>query len=426
MPNRASQNLHYKKNAFFIEDVELARVADTFGTPTYCYSARQITQNYDAYRMALASVTDEKNFTICYACKANSNLAVLRLLQRLGAGADIVSGGELARARKAGIAPKKIVYSGVGKSAEELKTAISMGLFQINVESEHELELISKIATALKKTVDVAIRVNPNVDAKTHAKITTGRKENKFGIDIEKAPALYRRARKMKGIAPVGVAVHIGSQLTSLAPFKRAYARVADLVKTLRKQGCAISRIDLGGGIGITYKDETPPDLYLYALLVRDIILPLGVHVIIEPGRSIVGNAGVLLSRVVNVKQGAGKKFLIIDAAMNDLMRPALYGAYHAVRPCKKAQGALRYDVVGPVCETGDTFLTDAALPKLKAGDLVALMAGGAYGAAMSSNYNTRPLPAEVLVQGNRSALVRRRQTVEELMKNDIIPDFTA
>ncbi|MBI1215962.1 MAG: diaminopimelate decarboxylase [Alphaproteobacteria bacterium] len=420
------KNTGYKKNALYMEGVELAHIAETFGTPVYCYSATQIEQNYDAYRKALSSVMDAKNFTICYACKANSNLAVLRLLQKQGAGADIVSGGELQRALKAGIAPGKIVYSGVGKSEAELTEAIRRGLFQINVESERELELISKIAVKLKKKVPVAIRVNPNVDAKTHAKITTGKKENKFGIDISKAPALYRRAQKLKGVDAVGVAVHIGSQLTSLAPFKRAYARVAELVVKLRRQGNDITRVDLGGGIGITYKDETPPDLYLYALMVRDTILQLGVHVIIEPGRSIVGNAGVLLSRVVNVKQGTGKKFLIIDAAMNDLMRPALYGAYHAVLPCKKSSSKTVYDVVGPVCETGDTFLTGERLPAMKPGDLVALMTGGAYGAVMSSNYNTRPQPAEVLVRGDGCALVRRRQTVEELMGHDIIPDFAA
>jgi diaminopimelate decarboxylase len=426
MTQKKDDNIRYKKSSLFMEGVDLAHVAETFGTPAYCYSASQIERNYDAYRKALSSVMSPRDYTICYACKANSNLAVLRLLQKQGAGADIVSGGELQRALKAGIAAGKIVYSGVGKSEAELALAVKTGLFQINVESERELELISKIAVRQKKKVCVAIRVNPNVDAKTHAKITTGRKENKFGIDIDKAPALYRRAQKLKGVEAVGVAVHIGSQLTSLAPFRRAYARVAELVKKLRRQGNDITRVDLGGGIGITYKDETPPDLYLYALLVRDTILPLNVHVVIEPGRSIVGNAGVLLTRVVNVKKGTGKKFLILDAAMNDLMRPALYGAYHAVLPYRKGAKSATYDVVGPVCETGDTFLTNERLPALKPGDLVALMSGGAYGAVMSSNYNTRPQAAEVLVRGDCCALVRKRQTVEELMKNDIIPDFAA
>jgi len=262
------------------------------------------------------------------------------------------------------------------------------------------------------------------VDAKTHAKITTGKKENKFGIDIKKTPALYARAKKMRNIRAAGVAVHIGSQLTSLAPFRRAYVRVAELVKTLRRQGHDISRVDLGGGLGITYKDETPPDLYLYALMIRDVISPLGVHIVLEPGRSIVGDAGVLLSRVVNVKHGDAKKFLILDAAMNDLMRPSLYDAYHAVLPQVQKGKKAVYDVVGPVCETGDTFLTNETLTELKAGDLVAIMTAGAYGAVMSSNYNTRPLAAEVMVRGKSFELVRKQQTVADLVKSDVIPKW--
>ena len=414
----------YKNSRLRMEDVELASVAEKFGTPLYCYSAGQIEQNYEAYRRALKSVTDD--FTICYATKANSNIAVLSLLQKRGAGADIVSGGELRRALAAGISPKKIVYSGVGKSDEEITFAIKTGIMQINVESEPELEAISRIAKKLKKTVDVSIRINPNVDAKTHAKITTGKKENKFGIDIEFAPALYKRALKLPNINAVGVAVHIGSQLTSLAPYKRAYERVADLVRILRKQGNEITRVDLGGGIGITYRNETPIDLYLYALMVRDVILPLGVHIVVEPGRSIVGDAGVLLSRVVSVKKGHNKNFLILDAAMNDLMRPALYGAYHAVLPLNKGGKPTLYDIVGPVCETGDTFHIDEKLPQLKAGDLVAIMTAGAYGAVMSSNYNTRPLAGEAIVQGKKFGLARKPQTVDDLVKNDVIPGWLA
>ena len=416
----------YRKNTLHMDDVALEKIAAAFGTPVYCYSASQIEQNFSAYRTALSAVMPAEGFTICYACKANSNLAVLRVLKKLGAGADIVSGGELYRALKAGIPASKIVYSGVGKSEAELEEAIKRGLFQINVESVPELEMISRIAVRLRKKVKVALRVNPNVDARTHAKITTGKKENKFGVDIDLAPAFYARAKKLPGVEAVGVAVHIGSQLISLAPFKKAYTRVAELVKLLRRQGHDITRIDLGGGIGITYKDETPPDLRLYARMVRDIILPLGVHVIIEPGRSIVGNAGVLLSRVVTVKKGRDKKFLILDAAMNDLLRPSLYGAYHAVVPCKKASAKTLYDVVGPVCETGDTFLINEKLPELKAGDLVAIMTSGAYGAAMASNYNTRPLAAEALVKGGKFALVRDMQTVAEIVGRDKIPGWVA
>jgi diaminopimelate decarboxylase len=414
----------YTRGRLTMDGADLARIAEKSGTPAYCYSAEQIAHNYNAYRDAFLHVAAQDAFTICYACKANSNVAIIRLLGSLGAGADIVSGGELARARKAGIPAKKTVFSGVGKSEEELETAIRLGLMQINVESEEELHLISKIATRLKKKVPVAIRVNPDVDAKTHAKITTGTKENKFGIDIGHAPALYRKALKMKGIDASGVAVHIGSQLTSLAPFKRAYTRVAALVEKLRRQGNDIRRVDLGGGIGITYRDETPPDLNLYALMVRDVVMPLNVHVIIEPGRSLVGNAGVLLSSVRHVKHGQEKQFLIIDAAMNDLLRPALYDAYHAVLPLRAARATQTYDVVGPVCETGDTFLRGEKLPALKPGDFVALMNSGAYGASMSSTYNTRPLAAEILVHGGKAHCIRPAQTVEEIIRRDIVPDF--
>ncbi len=414
----------YKNKKLHMEDVALETLAEKYGTPLYCYSAAQITQNYNAYRDAFLKVSAPENFTICYATKANSNLAVLRLLGSLGAGADIVSGGEMARALAAGIPASKIVFSGVGKSEEELRAAITKGIFQINVESEEELVQLSALAAKMKKKVPVSIRVNPDVDAKTHAKITTGKKENKFGIDIARAPALYKKALKMQGIDALGVAVHIGSQLTSLAPFKRAYERVAELVVKLRKQGNDIRRVDLGGGIGITYKNETPPDLTFYALMVRDIIMPLNVHVVMEPGRSIVGNAGVLLSRVRGIKKGASKKFLILDAAMNDLMRPALYDAYHAIWPARQAAAKDVYDVVGPVCETGDTFHIGEKLPTLKAGDVVALMTSGAYGAVMSSNYNTRPLAPEVLVSGKKSALIRRPQTVEDLIKHDQIPEW--
>lgn len=415
---------HYKNKKLHIEDVALETLADKYGTPLYCYSAAQITHNFNAYRDAFLKVAAADAFTICYATKANSNIAVLKLLGSLGAGADIVSGGEMARALAAGIPASKIVFSGVGKSEEELRAAIGKGIFQINVESEEELAQISAIAQKMKKKVAVSIRVNPDVDAKTHAKITTGKKENKFGVDIDRAPALYKKALKMKGIEAVGVAVHIGSQLTSLTPFKRAYERVAELVLKLRKQGNNITRVDLGGGIGITYKDETPPDLTFYALMVRDIIMPLNVHVVMEPGRSIVGNAGVLLSRVRGVKKGASKKFLILDAAMNDLMRPALYDAYHAIWPARQAAAKDMYDVVGPVCETGDTFHINEKLPTLKSGDVVALMTSGAYGAVMSSNYNTRPLAAEVLVSGKKSALIRKPQTVQDLLKMDQIPEW--
>jgi diaminopimelate decarboxylase len=416
-------SITYRKSLLFMEDADLCRVAEKYGTPLYCYSAARITEKFRRYDDAMKRVADPKNYTICYATKANSNVAVLSLLQKLGAGADIVSGGEMQRALKAGIDPKKIVFSGVGKSEEELEAAIRRGILQINVESEEELKTISRLSKKAGKTTRIAIRVNPDVDAKTHAKITTGKKENKFGIDIKDAPALYKKAAKLPGIDPSGVAVHIGSQLVSLTPFRRAYERVAELLLRLRKSGIPVTRVDLGGGIGITYRDEKLPDMNLYALMVRDIILPLNVHVILEPGRSIVGDAGVLLSRVRHIKNGHDKKFLILDAAMNDLMRPALYDAYHTIVPCRKTGGRKQvYDVVGPVCESGDTFLTGEAMPEMTEGDVVAIMCAGAYGAVMSSNYNTRPNAAEILVSGSRTAVIRPRQTVDELIARDKVP----
>jgi diaminopimelate decarboxylase len=421
-------SIGYKSGKLHIENVALEKIAEKYGTPVYCYSAGQITDNFHAWQKALRKVMPEDRFTVCYACKANSNLSVMKLLGKLGAGADVVSGGELYRALKAGIPAKKIVFSGVGKSEADLTAAISSGLKLINVESTSELELIAKIAQTENKQVPVSLRINPNVDAKTHAKITTGLRENKFGIDIEDAPALYRKAKTMAGITPSGVAIHIGSQLTDLAPFEEAFRHIAELVVRLRNEGHDITTLDLGGGLGITYKNEVPPDLDRYAALIRDIILPLNIHVVLEPGRSIVGDAGLLLTRVLHKKEGHAKKFLIVDAAMNDLMRPALYDAYHAIIPCREIHSAAaRFDVVGPVCETADTFQTDTELPAtLAAGDLLAIMTAGAYGAVMASTYNTRPLVPEVLVNDGQFDLIRKAQSVEEIVGSDIIPRWLA
>ena len=395
----------YKNGKLQMENVPLEQVAEKFGTPVYCYSTEQLAENFHAYQKALRSVAADDKFTICFACKANSNQAVIKILGRLGAGADVVSGGEMYRAFKAGIKAEKIVFSGVGKNEIELTKAIKNDILQINVESESEMNLISKIAKQESKNTRIAFRINPDVDAKTHAKITTGTHENKFGIDIKSAPALYRKAREAGGLQPVGVAVHIGSQLTDLAPYAEAFKRVADLVTELRSQGHTITTVDLGGGIGITYKDEVPPSLDKYAEIIRDIILPLGVHVIVEPGRSIAGNAGVLLTRVLHIKEGHDKKFMIVDAGMNDLMRPSLYDAYHPVLPCNEPPPKgikTQYDIVGPICETSDTFLTDVDFPPTSAGSLMAITVSGAYGAVMSSNYNTRPLIPEVLVSDDQ------------------------
>ncbi|MCE9508502.1 MAG: diaminopimelate decarboxylase [Alphaproteobacteria bacterium] len=420
----------YKSGKLHIENVALEKIAETHGTPVYCYSAEQIADNFRAWQSALRKVMPDDKFTICYACKANSNLAVMKLLGGLGAGADVVSGGEMHRAFRAGIPGGKMVFSGVGKSEAELATAIKNGLMLINVESGSELRLISKIAQRENTRANISFRINPNVDAKTHAKITTGLRENKFGIDLEDAAAFYREAKAMPGILPTGVSIHIGSQLTDLAPFEEAFTHLAGLVAQLRQQGHAIATLDLGGGLGITYKDEVPPDLGQYAALIRDIILPLGVHVVLEPGRSIVGDAGILLTRVLHKKEGHTKKFLIVDAAMNDLMRPALYGAYHPVIPCNApaaGQAQAVVDVVGPVCETSDTFLTDTALPEnITAGDLLAIMVSGAYGAVMASNYNTRPLVPEVLVHDGKFDLVRKIQKIEDILNDDIVPGWLA
>ncbi len=415
----------YKNGVLQMEDVPLEKIAQKHGTPLYCYSARQLTDNFRAYQTALKDVLPQDTFTVCYACKANGNQAVLHLLGTLGAGADVVSGGEMLRALKAGIPHGKIVFSGVGKTAEEIEAAVKNDILQINVESAPELERISAAAVKAGTKTRVAFRVNPDVDADTHEKITTGRSENKFGIDIKSAPALYRKAKDMAGIAPTGVAVHIGSQLMKLAPFAEAFKRIAALVGELRAQGNDIATVDVGGGLGVPYQGETPPDIKKYVGLIRDIIAPLGVHVVLEPGRSIAADAGVLLARVQYLKEGDNKRFLIVDAGMNDLMRPALYDAYHAILPCVEPApnaATVKYDVVGPVCETSDTFRTNMELPQTGQGALLAIMTAGAYGASMASTYNTRPLPAEVLVGGAAFDIVRPRQRTEDIVAADVIP----
>lgn len=420
--------LEYKSGKLHMENVPLEKIAEEHGTPIYCYSTKQIADNFHDWQQVLSKVLPTDKFTICYACKANSNLAVIKLLGRLGAGVDVVSGGEMYRAFKAGIAAKKMVFSGVGKSEAEITKAVKNELLLINVESMSELKLISKVSMKEGKKTNIALRINPNVDAKTHAKITTGLKENKFGIDLDEAITLYDKARSMSGIVPTGVAVHIGSQLTDLAPYQEAFQCVATLVKKLRENGHTITTVDLGGGIGITYKDEIPPDLNTYAEMIRDIILPLDVHVVVEPGRSIVGNAGVLLTRILHEKKSPHKTFLIVDAAMNDLIRPALYDAYHPIIPCNEPaadQKKAVFDIVGPVCETADTFLTDAEMPEnLTAGDLLAITVSGAYGAVMASNYNTRPLTPEVLVSADQYDLIRKPQKIEDIVNNDVVPKW--
>ncbi|HYD32770.1 MAG TPA: diaminopimelate decarboxylase [Azospirillaceae bacterium] len=414
----------YRDGVLHADSVPLPAVADAVGTPFYCYSATQLEANYRAFAGAFA----DQDAAVCYALKANSNLAVIKTLARLGAGADVVSVGEMRRALAAGIPADKIVFSGVGKTPQEMRAALETGIFQLNVESAPELEALSDVASSLGVTAPIALRVNPDVDARTHAKIATGKKENKFGIDIAIAREVYAKAAGLPGIKPVAVAVHIGSQLTDLAPFRAAFERVAELVIALRQDGHDITRVDLGGGLGIVYRgDEDLPDLSDYAGLVKGITGNLGCHVTLEPGRALVGNAGVLVSKVIYVKTGVERRFLIIDAAMNDLIRPSLYEAYHTILSVNQpAPGSdlVPMDVVGPVCESGDTFAVQRPLPPLQDGDLIAVLAAGAYGAVMSSSYNTRPLVPEVLISGKEFAVVRPRPTIAEMLAADHIPSW--
>ncbi|MEM6488996.1 MAG: diaminopimelate decarboxylase [Pseudomonadota bacterium] len=415
----------YRDGALCAEDVPLAEIAAEVGTPAYVYSTATLERHYRVFDEALAG-TDH---LIAYALKANSNLAVVATLARLGAGADVVSGGELARALAAGVDPARIVFSGVGKTEGEMRDALAAGIGHFNVESAPELERLSAVATAMGATARIAVRVNPDVDAGTHAKISTGKSENKFGVPIDAAPELYARAAALPGIEVIGVDVHIGSQLTALAPFEAAFAKVSALTQRLRDAGHRITRLDLGGGLGIPYvaTNQAPPLPFDYGALIRRTVGDLGCQIVIEPGRLIAGNAGVLLSRVLYRKHGAGRDFLILDAAMNDLIRPAMYEAHHDIVPVREPAADSPIgpvDVVGPVCETGDTFARQRPLPPLQAGDLVAFRSAGAYGAVMSSEYNTRPLAPEVLVSGARFAVVRARPTLAEILARDSVPDW--
>jgi diaminopimelate decarboxylase len=413
----------YRDGALFAEDVDLAAVAAQVGTPAYVYSTAALVANYRAYVDALAGLPIE----VCFAAKANSNLAVLRTLVAQGAGIDVVSTGEMKRALAAGCPPDRIVFSGIGKTVEDLEAALLAGIHQINVESLQELELLSQVAVRLRRDAVVAFRVNPDVDAKTHTKISTGRKGDKFGIELEDAPVAYERARALPGVRPVGIAAHIGSQLLDLSPYRDAYRRLAELVRDLRAAGHVVDRLDLGGGIGISYKGDPAPALADYARIVRETVGDLGCQLMCEPGRSICGDAGVLLSRVLFIKPGRTRNFVILDAAMNDLVRPAMYDAWHGIVPLRQpAEGAAEaeFDVVGPVCESSDTFAKARSLPPLAAGDLVAFTGAGAYGAVMASTYNTRPLVPEVLVDKDRFAIVRKRPTFEEMVAGESLPPW--
>ncbi|HYS50241.1 MAG TPA: diaminopimelate decarboxylase [Xanthobacteraceae bacterium] len=415
----------YRNGVLHAEAANLAAVAEQVGTPFYCYSSATIERHYRVFAGAFADVPS----LVCYAMKANSNQAVVATLARLGSGADVVSEGELKRARAAGIPPEKIMFSGVGKTARELALAVEEGILCVNVESELELDVLSDIAASRGRVIDVSVRVNPDVDARTHAKISTGRAENKFGIPLSRARAAYAYAAKLPGLRIAGVDMHIGSQITELQPFDEAFALLSDFVRTLRADGHRIAHVDLGGGLGIPYREdnEPPPHPEAYAKVVKRATRDLDCMLIFEPGRVIVGNAGILVTRVLYKKRGDAKTFVVVDAGMNDLVRPTLYDAHHDIRPVAEPAASARHivaDVVGPVCESGDFLAENRDLVEPEPGDLVAIMSAGAYGAVHSGTYNTRPLVSEVLVREADWALVRPRVDVDELIALDRLPPW--
>ncbi len=418
-------HFHYKDGVLHAEDVDLAALADEIGTPFYCYSSATLERHFRVLSEAFSNF----DAMICFAVKANSNQGVLTTLARLGAGMDVVSEGELRRALAAGVAPEKIIFAGVGKTREEMAFAFKEGIFGFNVESEQELDALSEVASGLGGQAHVSLRVNPDVDAKTHAKISTGKAENKFGIPFGEAPALYDRARDLAGIAATGIHMHIGSQITDLAPFEKAFALARELVVTLRARGHKIAHVDIGGGLGVPYRGtcDVPPHPDAYARVVEETLGDLGLKIILEPGRMIAGNAGILVTRAIFVKEGADRTFTIVDAAMNDLLRPTLYEAHHDILPVLEEEDSMPpvvQDIVGPVCETGDYLALERRLPPFQAGDLMAVMTAGAYGAVMSSTYNTRRLIPEVLVRDGEYALVRPRQSFEDLIGLDRLPPW--
>ena len=415
----------YRNGALVAEDVLISKIAVEVGTPFYLYSSATLLHHYERFDRALRGVDHQ----IFYAMKAASNQTILKLLADAGSGMDVVSGGEYARARAAGVPGELIVFSGVGKTRSEMEIALNGGIRQFNIESEPEMQLLSEVASTMGQVAPVTIRINPNIDAKTHSKISTGKKEDKFGIPISRARDVFAVAAQLPGIKPVGIDVHIGSQLIDLEPYGQAYDKVAELTEILRADGHLISRLDLGGGLGIPYKknNQQPPTPEDYAALVRNKVGHLGCQIEIEPGRLIAGNAGILVSEVIYVKEGEDRTFLIVDSAMNDLIRPALYDAYHEILPIQEPKSDLdyqTYDVVGPVCESGDTFAKERWLPSMTAGDLLAFRTAGAYGSVMASEYNSRPLVPEVLVRNDQFAVIRERPTYQDMINRDITPKW--
>jgi diaminopimelate decarboxylase len=412
-------DFHYKNGELYCEGVPVRTVAQRIGTPFYLYSSKTLVNHYRAFDSAFAGVPH----LICFALKANSNGAVLRLLAREGAGADIVSGGELFRARRAGIDPKKIVYAGVGKRRDEIEYALKIGVLMFNVESGEELLALDQAAQEMRTVARIALRVNPNIDPKTHAYISTGLKENKFGIPIEHALEFYQMAKLLKNVEIIGVHQHIGSQITEVQPFVDALEKLVGFVKELKTTGIDIQYVNIGGGLGITYRDETPPLPKDVARAVKPMLEDCGCTIVMEPGRAIVGNAGILVTSALYHKVSGEKRFLIVDAGMNDLIRPSLYDAYHDIRPVVETDSTeAAYDVVGPICESGDFLAKDRELPGMRQGALLAVMSAGAYGYSMSSNYNSRPRAAEIIVKGNDYHIIRERETYEDLVRGEKMP----
>lgn len=416
----------YKNGVLQAEGVPLPSIAQAYGTPSYVYSAATIRRQYAALSGALQkALPANRQPLLCYACKANGNLAILSLLQSLGCGLEIVSEGELFRGLRAGFDPARMITTSYGKTRAEVEAYLSAGIHQINIESAPELEMVNAVAGQMGRTASIVFRLNPDIAGGGHSKISTGRKGDKFGLGEEEIMALFEAAKTMKHVEALGLAVHIGSQVFTVEAFKPAFEKMAGMVKTLRAAGHTVTRLDIGGGFPVVYQDEKLLDLQDYANWVRDIILPLDTEIQMEPGRYLVANAGVLLSRVSYVKKVGGKEFLVLDAGMNDLIRPTLYEAYHGISPVENPERPAKpYDVVGPVCESGDLFAKNRNLPEMHDGELVVLETAGAYGFAMASNYNSRPLPAEVLVEGETHTLIRRRQSLEDLIAGENIPDL--
>jgi diaminopimelate decarboxylase len=411
----------YKKGQLYCEKVPLAEIADTVGTPFYVYSYRTLERHFRVFNDAFRKIPH----ITCYSCKANAGGAILRMIARFGGGADIVSGGELYKALRAGIPADRIVFSGVGKTEEELRSAIRAGILMINLESEGELQAVSRLAQTLKKGVPVSIRVNPEIDPRTHPYITTGLKKNKFGVLWKDARKLYREMKKERFLVPVGISSHIGSQILELTPFVEAVRSLRSMIRQLKGDGIPVHMVDIGGGLGITYKDELPPHPEEYAGVIERELEGMGLTLILEPGRVLVGNSGVFVTKLLYIKNIPGKTFYIVDGAMNDLVRPALYGAYHEIVPVKKGKGDTAIvDVVGPVCESGDFFAKDRSIASTRTGDLLAVLGAGAYGFSMSSNYNARRRVAEVLVRDRAFYVIRKRETLRDLTRGESVPQF--